>query len=130
MSRGRIANSTSVRVQSIRHRRQSFILSTIFGHTLGRTWPSPIAMARSSNSAFRCSSARTLSANRRTVSGASKETTLNWKHLYSQQAVVLMLSLLLAVGFAAFLPAFATVLNIIALLQNVAILGILALGMG
>jgi ribose transport system permease protein len=55
---------------------------------------------------------------------------LNKKVLYSQQSVVLIISLALALGFTIFLPAFPTVLNIIALMQNVAILGILALGMG
>ena len=35
----------------------------------------------------------------------------------------------MAIGFSIFLPAFLTVLNIVALLQNVAILGILSLGM-
>jgi ribose transport system permease protein len=58
---------------------------------------------------------------------------LNRKQLYSQQnsqqSVVLIISFLLAASFAIFLPKFPTVLNLIALLQNVAILGILALGM-
>jgi len=54
---------------------------------------------------------------------------LNKRVLYSQQSVVLIISFLLAVSFTIFLPKFPTVLNAIALLQNVAILGILALGM-
>jgi ribose transport system permease protein len=54
---------------------------------------------------------------------------LNKKYLYSQQGVVLMISAVLVLAFSIFLPKFPTVLNIIALLQNVAILGILAIGM-
>ena len=54
---------------------------------------------------------------------------MNKRVLYSQQSVVLIISFLLAVSFTIFLPKFPTVLNAIALLQNVAILGILALGM-
>jgi len=51
------------------------------------------------------------------------------KHVISQQAVVIAISVLMVVGFAIFLPSFFTVLNLIALLQNVAVLGILSLGM-
>lgn len=51
------------------------------------------------------------------------------KHMFSQQVVVLAISLLMATSFAIFLPSFLTVLNMVALLQNVAILGILSLGM-
>lgn len=51
------------------------------------------------------------------------------KRVISQQAVVVVISVLLAAGFAAFLPSFLTPLNMVALLQNVAILGILSLGM-
>lgn len=58
-----------------------------------------------------------------------QERKLNKKYLYSQQSVVLMISALLVLAFTIFLPKFPTVLNIIALLQNVAILGILAIGM-
>ncbi len=55
---------------------------------------------------------------------------MNKRVLYSQQSVVLMISATLAIGFSIFLPPFLNVLNIVALMQNVAILGILALGMG
>lgn len=51
------------------------------------------------------------------------------KRLITQQMVVLVLTLLLAVSFTIFLPSFLTVLNMVALMQNVAILGILSLGM-
>jgi len=51
------------------------------------------------------------------------------KQAFSQQGVVILISLAMAIGFSIFLPAFLTVLNIVALLQNVAILGILSLGM-
>ncbi len=51
------------------------------------------------------------------------------KQVFSQQSVVILISLVMATGFAIFLPAFLTVLNVVALLQNVAILGILSLGM-
>lgn len=51
------------------------------------------------------------------------------KHALSQQAVVTIISALLALSFAAFLPSFLTLLNLVALLQNVAILGIMSLGM-
>ena len=51
------------------------------------------------------------------------------KNMFSQQVVVLAISLLMAVSFAIFLPSFLTLLNMVALLQNVAILGILSLGM-
>ncbi len=51
------------------------------------------------------------------------------KQYFSQQVVVLLISLTMAIGFAVFLPAFLTVLNFVALLQNVAFLGILSLGM-
>lgn len=51
------------------------------------------------------------------------------KNILSQQVVVILISMFLAIGFSIFLPAFLTHLNILALLQNVAILGILSLGM-
>ncbi len=51
------------------------------------------------------------------------------KQVFSQQVVVSIISLLLAACFAIFLPSFLTVLNMVALLQNVAILGIMSLGM-
>ena len=51
------------------------------------------------------------------------------KHIVTQQAVVIAISLLMAAGFSIFLPSFLSVLNMMALLQNVAILGILSLGM-
>lgn len=51
------------------------------------------------------------------------------KQVFSQQVVVSIISLLLAACFAVFLPSFLTVLNMVALLQNVAILGIMSLGM-
>jgi len=51
------------------------------------------------------------------------------KQVFSQQVVVSIISLLLAACFALFLPSFLTVLNMVALLQNVAILGIMSLGM-
>jgi ribose transport system permease protein len=47
----------------------------------------------------------------------------------SQQTIVLVLFLLLALGFALFLPGFSRLDNLLTLLQNVAILGILGLGM-
>jgi ribose transport system permease protein len=47
----------------------------------------------------------------------------------SQQTIVFALFVLLFVGFALFLPGFAKVDNLLTLLQNVAILGILGLGM-
>lgn len=43
--------------------------------------------------------------------------------------LVIIISLVMATGFSIFLPGFLTPLNIIALMQNVAILGILSLGM-
>ena len=51
------------------------------------------------------------------------------KQMFSQQVVVSIISLLMAACFALFLPSFLTVLNMVALLQNVAILGIMSLGM-
>jgi ribose transport system permease protein len=47
----------------------------------------------------------------------------------SQQTIVFVLFVLLFAGFALFLPGFAKVDNLLTLLQNVAILGILGLGM-
>jgi ribose transport system permease protein len=47
----------------------------------------------------------------------------------SQQTIVFALFVLVFVGFALFLPGFAKVENLLTLLQNVAILGILGLGM-
>ena len=47
----------------------------------------------------------------------------------SQQTIVFALFLALLIGFALFLPGFAKVENLLTLLQNVAILGILGLGM-
>lgn len=47
----------------------------------------------------------------------------------SQQTIVLALFLLMALGFALFLPGFSQIDNLLTLLQNVAILGILGLGM-
>jgi ribose transport system permease protein len=52
------------------------------------------------------------------------------KNRLSQQMVVVCLSLAMFVMFAIFLPNFLRPLNMVALLQNVAILGILSLGMG
>lgn len=51
------------------------------------------------------------------------------KPRFSQQVIVVMIFLLMLGGFATFLPGFRTGPNIVALLQNVAILGILGLGM-
>jgi ribose transport system permease protein len=51
------------------------------------------------------------------------------KQVISQQLVVAAISALLAIAFSIFLPSFLTPLNLVALLQNVAILGILSLGM-
>ena len=51
------------------------------------------------------------------------------KRVISQQLVVIVISALMAIGFSIFLPSFMTPLNLVALLQNVAILGILSLGM-
>ena len=47
----------------------------------------------------------------------------------SQQEIVLAIFVLIFVGFAMFLPGFRTASNLLGLLQNVAILGILGLGM-
>lgn len=52
------------------------------------------------------------------------------KKAISQQMVVVAISVLLAIAFSVFLPSFLTPLNLVALLQNVAILGILSLAMG
>jgi ribose transport system permease protein len=49
---------------------------------------------------------------------------------FSQQAIVLALFLLLFAGLSVFLPGFFTVANVLTLLQNVAVLGILGLAMG
>lgn len=51
------------------------------------------------------------------------------KRVISQQLVVSVISVLMAAGFSLFLPSFFTPLNLVALMQNVAILGILSLGM-
>ena len=51
------------------------------------------------------------------------------KHIVTQEVVVIAISLVMATGFSIFLPSFLSVLNMMALLQNVAILGILSLGM-
>lgn len=48
---------------------------------------------------------------------------------FSQQAIVVFIFLAMFAGFAVFLPGFLSGPNIVALLQNVAILGILGLGM-
>ncbi|MGH6708595.1 MAG: ABC transporter permease [Bradyrhizobium sp.] len=47
----------------------------------------------------------------------------------SQQVIVVLIFLVMFAGFALFLPGFMSGLNMVALLQNVAILGILGLGM-
>ncbi|MBC7395753.1 MAG: ABC transporter permease, partial [Variovorax sp.] len=47
----------------------------------------------------------------------------------SQQSIVFVLFVLMFLGFALLLPGFAQVDNLLTLLQNVAILGILGLGM-
>lgn len=47
----------------------------------------------------------------------------------SQQTIVFVLFVVMALGFALFLPGFSRVDNLLTLLQNVAILGILGLGM-
>jgi len=47
----------------------------------------------------------------------------------TQQGIVFGIFVLLFAGFSAFLPGFLTPDNMIALLQNVAVLGILSLGM-
>lgn len=52
-----------------------------------------------------------------------------WVRHLSQERIVLAIFILLLVGFALFLPGFFSADNIVALLQNVAILGILGLGM-
>lgn len=51
------------------------------------------------------------------------------KHIFTQEVVVIAISLVMATGFSILLPSFLSVLNMMALLQNVAILGILSLGM-
>lgn len=51
------------------------------------------------------------------------------KLMLSQKMLVIIISLVMATVFSIFLPGFLTPLNIIALMQNVAILGILSLGM-
>jgi ribose transport system permease protein len=51
------------------------------------------------------------------------------KQRVTQQGIVFGIFVLLFVGFSAFLPGFLTPDNMIALLQNVAVLGILSLGM-
>ena len=50
-------------------------------------------------------------------------------HIFTQEVVVIAISLVMATGFSVLLPSFLSVLNMMALLQNVAILGILSLGM-
>ena len=47
----------------------------------------------------------------------------------TQQTIVFAIFLVMAAGFALFLPGFARIDNVLTLLQNVAILGILGLGM-
>ena len=47
----------------------------------------------------------------------------------SQQVIVVLIFVVMFAGFALFLPGFLSGLNMVALLQNVAILGILGLGM-
>jgi ribose transport system permease protein len=51
------------------------------------------------------------------------------RRAFSQQTIVLSIFVVMFAGFAVFLPGFSAPSNIIALLQNVAILGILGLGM-
>jgi len=51
------------------------------------------------------------------------------KHPIGQQTIVFAIFVLMFVGFAAFLPGFLSAGNMLGLLQNVAILGILGLGM-
>ena len=51
------------------------------------------------------------------------------KQRVTQQGIVFGIFVLLFVGFSLFLPGFLTPDNMIALLQNVAVLGILSLGM-
>ena len=51
------------------------------------------------------------------------------KQLLSQQVIVFVIFVLLFAGFSAFLPGFFNAGNMVGLLQNVAILGILGLGM-
>ena len=51
------------------------------------------------------------------------------KHIFTQEVVVIAISVVMATGFSILLPSFLSVLNMMALLQNVAILGILSLGM-
>ena len=51
------------------------------------------------------------------------------KQRVTQQGIVFGIFVMLFVGFALFLPGFSTPDNMIALLQNVAVLGILSLGM-
>ena len=51
------------------------------------------------------------------------------KQRVTQQGIVFGIFVLLFVGFSLFLPGFLTADNMIALLQNVAVLGILSLGM-
>jgi ribose transport system permease protein len=51
------------------------------------------------------------------------------KQLLSQQVIVFAIFVVLFLGFAVFLPGFASAGNMLGLLQNVAILGILGLGM-
>ena len=51
------------------------------------------------------------------------------RQLLSQQAIVFIIFVLMLVGFSIFLPGFLNGPNILGLLQNVAILGILGLGM-
>lgn len=52
------------------------------------------------------------------------------KPRFSQQVIVVLIFIVMFAGFASSLPGFRTGPNMVALLQNVAILGILGLGMG
>ncbi len=52
------------------------------------------------------------------------------KRHWSQQAIVALLTVVLFAGFSAFLPGFLSAGNLVGLLQSVATLGLLALGMG
>ena len=51
------------------------------------------------------------------------------KQRFTQQSIVFGIFVMLFVGFSLFLPGFLTPDNMIALLQNVAVLGIVSLGM-
>jgi ribose transport system permease protein len=58
----------------------------------------------------------------------SRAAALGWRP--NQEQLVLIVTLLLALGFAVTLPGFATVGNALTLARNVSVLGVLALGMG